>query len=57
MREHLQEFALDSKNEEKTEVDNVSAPAYEAPAIESVVTRETLEREVQYAGFASGVVR
>ena len=57
MREHLQEITLDSKNEEKAEVDNVSAPAYEAPAIESVVTRETLEREVQYAGFASGVLR
>ena len=41
-----------STNEEKAEPENVSSPAYDAPAIEEVITRETLEREVQYAGAA-----
>lgn len=29
-------------------------PAYEAPAIEEIVTSTELEREVHYAGFPSG---
>jgi hypothetical protein len=32
------------------ELENVEAAQYEAPAIESVVTQEDIEREVAYAG-------
>jgi hypothetical protein len=32
------------------EVENIEAPHYEAPAIESVMTLEEMEREFAYAG-------
>lgn len=42
---------MDTKNTENLQIDSATqSPTYEAPAIESVVTQESLEREVQYAG-------
>lgn len=44
-------------DEQKREVsqtnDAKAAERYEAPAIETVVSKESLEREVQYAGGTS----
>ena len=44
----------DAKKETPKAVDHIAAD-YEAPAIESVVTAGSLEREVQYAGSISVV--
>ena len=46
-------------SDEKLSIKQSSAepnPAYEAPAIEEVVSREGLEREVAYAGVVGGSV-
>ncbi len=40
--------------EEKDELSVIKDNVYEAPAIESVLTPESLEREVHYAGFSAG---
>ncbi|BCM90432.1 hypothetical protein IAD21_02285 [Abditibacteriota bacterium] len=44
---------------EKIETSTDQSVEYEAPAVESVLTPESLEREVQYAGVqaGSGVVK
>jgi hypothetical protein len=37
-------------NQQDNEAGGAGSPEYEAPRIESVVTREDMEREVHYAG-------
>lgn len=42
-------------SEDRNEVKPNDEVEYDAPKIEEVVTAGRLEREVQYAGFASGL--
>jgi hypothetical protein len=42
-------------SDEQNEVTTNNEVEYDAPKIEEVVTAGRLEREVQYAGFASGL--
>lgn len=44
----------DEKNEVSPDEQKKESAEYQAPEVESVVTVSDLEREVQYAGFASG---
>ena len=42
-------MAEEKKNPDETAADNV--PDYDSPAIEQIITREGMEREVAYAGI------
>ncbi|BCM90433.1 hypothetical protein IAD21_02286 [Abditibacteriota bacterium] len=50
---NIQHSEIEPKSDESASAQNTSA-AYEAPAIESVLTPESLEREVHYAGLQNG---
>lgn len=47
---------MNENKESPEQADAATAPAYEAPSIEEIVTPEEMEREVHYAGDGTVII-